>query len=283
VSALRPVAQRWATQLAIVFSAVGLVLACIVWLGNLAREQIRENQRFQVAFQDIECDPPPGLTRAEFLEEVQYHARMPEHFSVLDDSVASQLKEGFAKHPWVAGVETIQLAPPRTARAVVVYRQAALAVLVDSDLAGTGDGASKRRLRGVDSSGILLPKKAPIALGLPNLAGAPRPAGAAGETWGDATVGAAAKAAEVLGPYWPNLGLNGMKWNVDGVVLMGPFVKVLWGQGGPGEATAADKTQRLLDTLAGKRPPVPWPAMMVELDVRRPGPIERRWVAMEKW
>ena len=58
------------------------------------------------------------------------------------------MQEGFAKHPWVAQVEKVEVVPPRSVRVALAYRQPVLAVVVTPDLAEpNGQG---RALRAVD-------------------------------------------------------------------------------------------------------------------------------------
>jgi hypothetical protein len=197
---------------------------------------------------------------------------------VLDSEMPGALREGFAKHPWVSSVAKVELAPPRAARVVLVYRQAVTAVVVDRELAGTGDEGN-RPLRGVDESGILLPKKAKLA-GLPVLENAPRPTGGEGQSWGDPIVVTAVQAALLLAPHWQSFGLTKLNWTPDGVVVWGPLVKILWGQGGPGEAAGKDKLERLAAALEKKHHGSDWLPIMEEIDLRPPGKARWRWIVM---
>src|SRR5207249_8025506 len=129
-----------------------------------------------VPFGDIECEPPEGLDRATFLGQVQYEARVPERLNVLDEELPRQLREAFARHPWVEAVDDVALEPPRRIRVRLTYRTPVLAV--------RWDGA----LRAVDGQGVLLPKTA-ATHGLPVYAAEPQPPkGPAGTRWGDPNV-----------------------------------------------------------------------------------------------
>ncbi len=170
---------------------LALFIAGLVALGHFALEQIRDHDRYTIPFASIECAPPPGLSRAEFLEEVQYLGRLPERLRVLDDDLPAQLARAFALHPWVARVERVEVTPSRQVRVRLTHRRPALAVRVGE------------RLRVVDSEGVLLPSKAPTA-GLPVFEGqAPPPAGPAGTRWGDAAVEEAARAAAGRSGFGP--------------------------------------------------------------------------------
>ena len=134
------------------------------------------------AFADIECTTPVGMERQKFLEEVRYYApRLPERIHLLDEHLAEQLREGFAKHPWVEKVERVEIVPPHRVLVQLVYRTPVLAVR---------PGA---QVRAVDRRGILLPTGA-ITDGLPLFQGTAKPpAGPAGTPWGDPAVEEAAR------------------------------------------------------------------------------------------
>jgi hypothetical protein len=136
-----------------------------------------------VPLADVECEPPPGMTRADFLDEVRYYAGLPEKLSVLDEQLPARLRAAFAQHPWVARVDDVTVMPPRHLHVALTYRVPVLAVR----WGGT--------LRAVDASGVLLPVRASTA-GLPVYAGQPRPPqGREGTRWGDPDVERAARAA----------------------------------------------------------------------------------------
>jgi hypothetical protein len=247
--ASRPALRRWLGQAALLVTVVALLLGGLVWLGQYAREQIRDRERFQVAFADIDCEPPPGLSRGDFLDEVMYHASCPERFSILEDGLADKLKQYFAKHPWVAQVDKVEVQPPRGVRVQVAYRQAVLAVVVAPEFAGSSfAGDKKLPVRGVDREGVLLPKKAPLGVALAVLDKAPPPTRPIGQLWGDAGVEAAARTAALLQPHQQLLGLKWLTLTPDGLVLGGTGVKVVWGKPDAlGDATVDVKLQRLLE------------------------------------
>jgi hypothetical protein len=171
----------WIVKSVLLLLAVGTVLAGVILLGWLAREDLSDRDRYTIAFTDIECVPPPGQTRAEFLDEVQYLGRLPARLRLLEESLVGQLRECFARHPWVESVAAVEVAPPRHVRVKLVYRTPVLAVPLAE---GT---------RAVDVHGILLPRGAPTQ-GLPLFTGyAAPPAGPVGTRWGDAAVEAAAR------------------------------------------------------------------------------------------
>jgi hypothetical protein len=175
--------RKWLLQALALVLLVGLSLGGVIAIGRLAHVDLREQQRYQLAFADISCEPPPGLSRASFLDEVQYLTSFPGSLDLLDPDLAERLAAGFGKHPWVARVERVEVVPPRLVRLTLVYRKPALAVPL------------RGQVRVVDGDGVVLPKSV-SADGLPVFAGkAPPPAGPAGSRWGDAAVEAAARAA----------------------------------------------------------------------------------------
>jgi hypothetical protein len=259
---LRHFLARWMLQALAALILLGIILASLLWLGAYARDQVRLQQRFQTTFAEIDCNPPPGLERDEFLDQVQYYARLPERFSVLDNGWPELLKAGFAQHPWVARIDKVDVLPPHTVRVAVVYRQPVLAVVVAPDLAGPVSEVNKNLpLRVVDADGVLLPKKVPMPQGLPVLDSAPRPTGAEGKPWGDPAVEAAARAAVLLQSHWQRLELTRMTATPLGLVLWGKDVKVLWGLDQPGQAAPAVKLERMLKALDRQEGPR-------EIDVR---------------
>jgi cell division septal protein FtsQ len=180
----RPWLGRLLFKVAALLVGVGLFVAGVIGLGEYAQEQLRDRDRHTLPFPAIEClPPPPYQSRANFLDEVQYLARLPARVRLLDPDLGKQLAEGFAQHPWVRRVERVEVTP-KAVRVRLVYRRPALAV------------PRGERVRVVDGEGILLPKEAP-AEGLPVFKGSvSRPAGPAGTRWGDAAVEEAARKAE---------------------------------------------------------------------------------------
>lgn len=173
-----PVVHRLA-RLFLPLLGAAMVLIIVVALGRRARDDLRQDGLYEFPFTAIDCSPPPGMNRLEFLAEVQYLANLPEKLPLLEDGLHERLAHAFARHPWVAKVEEVKLGT----RQVLVrlrYRIPVLAV----NVAG--------RLRAVDANGILLPATANTA-GLPVFSGtAPTPAGPAGTPWGDEQIEAAA-------------------------------------------------------------------------------------------
>jgi hypothetical protein len=160
---------------------MGLFIAGLIALGRLTWQHVRHHDRYTAAFADIDCTPPPGQTRRDFLDEVQYLAEMPARFSLLDEDLSQRLVRAFAKHPRVERVAEVAITEARQVRIILLYRKPVLAVRWEG------------LLRVVDGHGILLPKETPAG-GLPIFAGKPKaPQGPAGTRWGDTAIEEAAR------------------------------------------------------------------------------------------
>jgi hypothetical protein len=251
---------RWTLKTLGLTLSLGLFLFGLVWLGKWALAHIRGQDRYAVAFKDVECIPPPGLERGEFLDEVRYVSEIPDRLLILDKDLPKRLSDALAQHPWVEKVEQVIIEPPRRVQVRLHYRTPVLAVV---GLARDGAAAivvrsswasMKNRTvfaRAVDRNGILLPLSAELE-GLPTLhTGVKTAAGPSGTAWGDSRVSAAARTADFLRPYQKRLHLEDMEVTEDGLVLSTPpTVRVLWGHAPgaelPGEARAIQKVDRLL-------------------------------------
>lgn len=176
-----PPAPQWLSRRRLMHGAALLLavagfLGAVIVLGRWGLEQVRGRERYLVPMAEVECAPPPGLSRQEFLDEVQYLAELPARLPLLDEALPARLEAAFARHPWVERVEAVTVTPPRHITVQLSYRRPVLAV----PLGGV--------LRAVDGAGVLLPKSAPTA-DLPRYEGTPAPPrGGAGTAWGDADV-----------------------------------------------------------------------------------------------
>ena len=176
--------KTWLLKGTLLLILIAAFLGGLIWAGRWGLEQLRGSQRYDVAFADIECEPPFGMTRQDFLDEVRYYdaPNLPKQLSLLDEELPNKLRTGFAKHAWVEKIEDVEIKRPKQIIVKLIYRKPALAVKVGS------------KLRAVDGHGVLLPKNAPT-LGLPVYEGdAPPPQREAGTPWGDPNVEAAARA-----------------------------------------------------------------------------------------
>ena len=58
---------------------VAFALSGVFALGQQSRAYLRDQDRYRLAFRDIECPAPDGMKREEFLGEVQYVAAWPDN------------------------------------------------------------------------------------------------------------------------------------------------------------------------------------------------------------
>jgi hypothetical protein len=245
-------------------AALALFLVGLIALGKVAWEQLRREDRRTVAITDIECTPPPGQGRVDFLDEVQYLAGLPERLPFLDRDLAERLGRAFARHPWVAKVERVELIPPRRIQVRLVYRTPVLAVVWGSPKDGSavtmvearsGNMGQRNALvvaRAVDGQGILLPARWQRGVDLPLFSGPVKPpAGPAGTPWGDGRVEGAARTAAYLQSYQDRLHLTDVESGPDGLVWSTHAgTRVRWGlpvgTDSDREAPALKKRERLL-------------------------------------
>ncbi|HXG09317.1 MAG TPA: hypothetical protein VNK04_05965, partial [Gemmataceae bacterium] len=157
-----------------------LILLSLTAVGHGTRAALRD--RVTLIFADIDCAPPPGQDRIEFLDEVQYLAGFPDRLPLLDDDLARRLAEAFASHPWVEQVERVEIVAPGRVRVQLAYRTPVLAV------------RQGNRLRAVDRYGVLLPATAATE-GLPVYEASAPPSGPAGAPWGNEAIECAARTA----------------------------------------------------------------------------------------
>jgi hypothetical protein len=112
----------WIAALGIAVSLLAIIAA-----GNFTRDAVRNWDRYTFAFADIECTPPAGQARHDFLAEVQYVAGMPNRLSVLEENLAAHLADAFAQHPFVEQVEKVIVFPTRQVQVQVRFRPPASA------------------------------------------------------------------------------------------------------------------------------------------------------------
>ena len=173
--------RRWIFKSLALVVVLAAFLGGLIVLGQLALEHIRQRDRYTVSFSDIDCISPPGMTRAVFLDEVQYISDLPAKLNVLEEDLGRRLAIGFSRHPWVEKVQEVELLPTREVKVHLIIRRPVMAVRLGKEL------------RAVDGRGVLLPTNASTE-GLPVYQGKPRPpAGPAGTRWGDSALEAHAK------------------------------------------------------------------------------------------
>lgn len=172
----------WVKPLIPMLLGVALFMGCVVWAGLEASAQLRDHDRYMIRISDIECKPPPGAEREEFISEVRYLANLPDRVASLEEGLAARVAEAFSKHPWVEMVERVELRPNGPLSVTLKYRRPVLQIVY----AGV--------VRVVDRHGIVLPASAET-VGLPVYDGVPsKGPGPVGTQWNDRDVVSAAKA-----------------------------------------------------------------------------------------
>jgi hypothetical protein len=255
--------SKWPVLVVAPLLGVSFVLSGVLALGQQARHHLRGQERYRIAFRAIDCPAPDGLTRDEFLGEVQSVASWPDDVGLLDDRVAARLGQAFAAHPWVEEVRRVEVASDRHVRVDLLFRTPVLSVPTRSRT----DGSLVHR--GVDGQGVLLPRSAADAARKPVLVGEiPTPTVRAGMVWDDAHVQTAVRTAVFLRPHAEQLGLECFEFTGEELVIQARQGRVVWGRPPgderPDEAPAEVKLQRLLDTGA----PRPDVRSLPEIDTR---------------
>jgi hypothetical protein len=261
------VLPRWVVPVLVPILCGFFFLLSVLALGQALRPSLRQRPEYNLSFADVECPPPEGLARREFLAEVQYLTHSPDRLELLDPHLTVRLAGAFAAHPWVESIQHIEIRRGHRKPAIhvdLIYRQPVLAVCLPAGEPQGDDWAFLERrsgspgrkvgpCRAVDRQGVLLPRKA-VHANLPLLCGkVAAPTGQPGMRWGDPRVEKAAAAAAYLQPYQDRLRLQGCEVQVteEGLVFSNAQVRIVWGQApgreGPGEASAEVKLQRLLD------------------------------------
>jgi hypothetical protein len=238
--------QKWMLQgLLPLVGGLALLLG-LIGLGRAARASLHDRAAYRLAFTDIDCHPPEGMSRVAFLREVRARSRQPEALHVLDEDLTARLYRAFLVHPWVESVRQVDIERSHSAN-----RNARTAVIVEITYRRPVLVVADKRM--VDRDGILLPEMAPPSH-LPVLTAEVRPpSGPAGSRWGDARVAVAAKTAAFLQAHLARLHLENSRVEViEGeIVLRRPGVRIVWGhapgQEKEGEAPAQVKLRRLLD------------------------------------
>jgi hypothetical protein len=245
--------HKWIVQGLAPLAGAGLLLLALIGVGRAARASLHHRPSYRVAFADLDCTPPEGMSRTAFLDEVRSLTRQADALAVLDNDLTARLHRAFLVHPWVESVRRVDIEPRRSGKTAVrldlAYRRPVLAVGTSRDQAVEGGNGKWM----VDRYGVLLPTSK-IPAHLPILIGAvPPPSGPAGSRWGDARVAVAAKTVAFLQSHLGRLHLDNSQVEViDGeIIFRRPGVRIVWGHA-PGqekadEASAKVKLRRLLE------------------------------------
>lgn len=241
---------KWLLPVAIPLTIGVLAVVGIVILGNLTLDQVRGQPRYRAGFSEIQCDAPPGLSREDFLHEVQYLSQFPDQLGVLEGSLAPRLVEAFSRHPWVRAVQRIEVTPTRQVRVRLQFRVPVLAVPQD------------KQVRAIDGAGVLLPITAQVSGMVVYEGTVSPPQGPPGTLWGDAKMLATARTLEFLHGHPLYASLVKANHGPEGVFLNTTTgQRIIWGKPPgeevPPEPRAEEKRVRLQQILQKEtRPPL---------------------------
>lgn len=251
------------------------------WVGD----RIATDPSYEVSLDDFEVTAPPDWVKEDITADIAKFLP-PRPLDIRQPDLTVRVAQAYARHPWVANVRSVVKRRPRVIVELDYRRPVAVVEFVSQD--------GKRWLYPVDGKGILLPpqdftKEQAGKLCRINV-GATMHAGPVGSPWGDSRVHGAARIAEVLAPYWADLGLYRIEMVGAGSAVVAPThmvydlvtrkgTRVAWGHSPGDEVTrepnADAKLQRLrahvktgqdLDSLDGS----------VSLDLRTPPPAGDR-------
>jgi hypothetical protein len=242
-----------------------------------------ESADYVLSAEQIELSPPlatAGWIRRDLRAEALRDASLDRPLVITDDDLAARIHQAFSLHPCVARVDRVTKHYPARVVVELTYRRPVAMVVLAAD-----------DWWPVDAAGYLLPREdfSPIeAQKYPRIVGVTTaPTRPAGERWGDERVVGGARIAEVLAEDWGRLGLRDIAPAPQGDDASGAEGylyelttvrgrRILWGRAEgerPGEATAADKVQRLLSYVR-EHGSLDAPPDGLDLDLRR-GKLDR--------
>ncbi len=251
---------------------LGLVPLCAALAPWALRQlpDLSSRDEYRLTAERVRLEPPPPRSvPADLVSRVLGE----DPADVLEAGLAARLAEGFAKHPWVAGVERVEVLSPAAAVVRLTYRTPTAAV-------AAGDG-----LYPIDAAGVLLPPSdftRPAADALPRIAGIESTPGPAGTAWPDPAVTGAAAVCAALAADWNRMDLAAVRpldasagrfWDrirqapaADSIgearpgdprfeLITRAGSRILWGRppgaAHPGELATDTKRRRLTRDLAG--------------------------------
>src|SRR5262245_42491859 len=140
--------RAWLVQTVAPLAFAAFVVAGVVALGRAAHDDLRKHERYALTFDEVHCEPPPGMGREEFLREVQYEAELPDRLDRFDASLGPRLRGAIERHPWVETVERVEVPAAGPVRVELTFRTPVLAVPASGGV------------RALDRDGVLLPRAA---------------------------------------------------------------------------------------------------------------------------
>jgi hypothetical protein len=247
-----------ATVPPLAWGALGLIALIALALGGtklvpFVRERVHGQTRFQIPLGDIRFTPMPLWVQSDLLTEIQFLSGLPDTVNTLDSSLAGQIRDAFALHPWVREVQQVRVMRPGQIGVQLTYREPVAMV------------RTARSLEPIDRDAVLLPAKDLLNPQLYLVVSGVRstPTGPVGTCWEDAAVAAAAATADSLSPHHRMIGLTTIDVSAYRVkdsgrghiyLLTEQGTRVNWGRPPnievPGEPSTQDKIERLRHYVA---------------------------------
>ncbi len=194
---------RWKRALTalLVATAIFGIVGVVGWYT--IRDDVALRPEYRLKAENVTVPERPDWVPEDFVVRVLRSSGLITDGSLLDDSLAQKLAQGFAADPWVEEVRRVEIRFPSGADVDLVYRRAIALVEVPS-----------QGLFPVDRHGVLLPTEYFLELPAPKRDAMPRiqgprtvPLGNVGTPWGDPLVQDAAKLADLLADEFEELKL----------------------------------------------------------------------------
>lgn len=185
--------RRWIFHPLTIFVCAGV--ATLSGLGAVIPSMItdlRAQAEYHFALDQLRVNPANDWVPTNLVEQVLAESHQPASVSLLDPNLAQELASAFARHPWVAHVDRVQITGHRNIVVQLQYRY---------PVAFIRQGG---KLIAVDQSGVVLPpddfsvadhNRLPHIHNIASL-----PAGSPGTAWGDPLVLESLKIAGALTP-----------------------------------------------------------------------------------
>ena len=105
-----------------VIGVAGLILGSILLAGYESQKYLAHQEQYEIPFRQIDCNPPAGMTREAFLEQVRYLSEIPGQINVMDPNLRERLSAAFRKHPRVHELESFHVTPDKQIHLTLIYR-----------------------------------------------------------------------------------------------------------------------------------------------------------------
>jgi cell division septal protein FtsQ len=285
-SAEAPAPPRWRGWFRpTILASLALAAAAVLLWPHISKflPDISQRGEYRVAVSDIEISRPPHWVPQTLIQQVAEQASLPEHVSLLDDSLVETVARAFRQHPWVEKVVRVRKSYPARLEVELEYRKPVAMVEV------------KQGLYPIDASGILLP---PTDFSITDTKNYPlvssvrtTPQSAAGNAWGDPVVLGAAQISAVLSARWKEFSLVEIRVPTgsaeDGVYQL--YTKggsrIVWGRSPasdhPGELSAEQKVGRM-EEYVNRFGGFDQPNGPYEIDIRHLQEISRKRLASDQ-